>query len=221
VYDIEGLWPHLHSPKKWDIKKNAKERERFLSFTTQAPAWTQLNHCAFEQTRDTKIGSEPSPIVTQFHQVFNIQRRRLILLVAGYRNKQSSVLERRHELFSMPEDWDNQTRYVEHGIKYALAVKQELRSKLYGFAKQVGPSVYETAERQFYHATEPLIHELLRKMEYPEGKAVLADFKDQVARLAREVFESLTAPYCHNPKGLKYFSVFKRSFEAALAKLNT
>lgn len=221
VYDIEGLWPHPHSPKMWDIKKDAKERERFLSFTTQAPAWTQLNHCAFGQMHDAKEGSEPSPIVTQFHRVFNIQHRRLILLVAGYRNKQSSVLERRHELFSMPEDWDNQTRYVEHGIKYALAVKQELRSKLYGFAKQVGPSVHETAERQFYHATEPLIHELLRKMDYPEGKAVFADFKDQVARLAREVFESLTAPYCHNPKGLKYFSVFKRSFEAALAKLNT
>jgi CRISPR system Cascade subunit CasA len=220
VYDIEGLWPHPHSPKRWDIKKDAKERERFLSFTTQAPAWTQLNHCALEQTRDTKEGSEPSPIVTQFRQVFNIQGRRLILLVSGYRNNQASVLERRHELFSMPQDWNNQTLYIEHGIKYALAVKQELRSKLYGFAKQVGPSVHETAERQFYHATEPLIHELLRDMDYREGKAVLADFKDQVSRLAREVFESLTAPYCHAPKGLKYFLVFKRSFEAALAKLN-
>ena len=99
-------------------------------------------------------------------------------------------------------------------------MKQELRSKLYGFAKQVGPSVHETAERQFYHATEPLIHELLREMDYREGKAVLADFKNQVTRLARDLFESLTAPYCHAPKGLKYFSVFKRSFEAALAKLN-
>ena len=220
VYDIEGLWPHPHSPKRWDIKKEAKERERFLSFTTQAPAWTQLNHCAFGQTHDTKEGSEPSPIVTQFHQVFNIQRRQLILLVAGYRNNQASVLERRHELFSMPQDWDNQTPYVEHGIKYALAVKQELRSKLYGFAKQVGPNVHETAERQFYHATEPFIHELLRNMDYREGKAVFADFKDQVTRLAREVFESLTAPYCHAPKGLKYFLMFKRNFEAALAKLN-
>jgi CRISPR system Cascade subunit CasA len=220
VYDIEGLWPHPHSPKKWDIKKDARERERFLAFTTQAPAWTQLNHCALEQTHDTKEGSESSPIVTQFRQVFGIQHRRLILRVAGYRNNQASVLERRHELFSMPEDWDNKTPYVEHGIQYALAVKQELRSKLYGFAKQVGPSVHETAERQFYHATEPLIHELLRKMDYREGKVVLAEFKDQVARLAREVFESLTAPYCHAPKGLKYFSVFKRNFEAALAKLN-
>jgi CRISPR system Cascade subunit CasA len=220
VYDMEGLWPHPHSPKRWDIKKDARERERFLSFTTQAPAWTQLNHYALEQTRDTKEGSEPSPIVTQFRQVFGVQRRRLTLLVSGYRNNQASILERRHELFSMPQDWDTKTAYIEYGIKYALDVKQELGRMLYGFAKQVGPSVHKTAERQFYDATEPFVHELLRNMDYREGKAVLDDFKDQVAQLARQVFESQTAPYCHAPKGLKYFLMFKRSFEATLGKLN-
>jgi CRISPR system Cascade subunit CasA len=219
VYDIAGLWPHPHSPKRWDIKKDAKERERFLSFTTQAPAWTQLNHYTLEELRDTKEGSEPSPIVTQFHQVFSLQRRRLILLVAGYRNNRASVMERRHELFSMPQDWSDQI-YIRHGITYALQVKQELRSKLYGFAKQVGPDVHDTAERQFYHATEPLIHGLLHDMDYREGEVLLADFKNQVTRLARDLFESLTTPYCHTPKGLKYFSVFKRSLEAALAQLN-
>jgi hypothetical protein len=24
AYDIEGLWPHPHSPKRWDIKKRPK-----------------------------------------------------------------------------------------------------------------------------------------------------------------------------------------------------
>ncbi len=57
-------------------------------------------------------------------------------------------------------------------------------------------------------------------MDYRDGKAVLTDFKDQMTRLARGVFESLTAPYCHTPKGLKYFLVLKGSFEAALTKLN-
>jgi hypothetical protein len=80
-------------------------------------------------------------------------------------------------MFSMPLDCDNQPD-VEHGIKYALAAKQELRGKLYGFAKQIGPAVHETAERQFYHATESLIHGLLPGMNYREGKVVLADFKD-------------------------------------------
>jgi CRISPR system Cascade subunit CasA len=158
-------------------------------------------------------------VVSQFRDVFSA-RRRLRLLVSGYRNKQASVLERRHELFSMPQDWERNASYVEEGIKYALAVKQELRNKLYGFAKQVGPNVHEIAERQFYFATEPMIHELLRDMNFREGKSALTNFKAHVTRLGRNLFETLTEPYRHDPEGLKYFAKFKGSFEAALVKLN-
>jgi CRISPR system Cascade subunit CasA len=217
TYDLEGLWPHPHSPRIWDIKKEGKDRERFLSFTTTAPAWTQLNHCLFMQ-EERRAGSTPALVVSQFHKVF--AERRLRLLVSGYRNKQALILERRHELFSMPQDWDRNARYVEEGIKYALAVKQELRNKLYGFAQKVGPSVHDIAERQFYDATEPMIPDLLRDMDFREGRSKLTDFRTQVTRLGRDIFETLTAPYRHDPKGLKYFSLFKGSLEAALAKLN-
>lgn len=216
-YYLEGMWPHPHSPRMWDIKKSGPERERFLSFTTSAPAWTQLNHCALPQ-EDKKSGSVPSPIVKQFQSVF--PRRRLNLLVSGYRVNQASVIERRHELFSMPQDWSGNAQRVEAAIRYAIDVKQELRNKLYGFAKQVGPGLHEIAERRFYHASEPMIHELLREMDRREGKAALLEFKQRIDRLARNLFETLTEPYRHDPEGLKFFALFKGSFEHALAKLN-
>jgi CRISPR system Cascade subunit CasA len=218
TYNLEGLWPHPHSPKIWDIKKENKDRERFLSFTTTAPAWTQLNYCALPQI-EQKAGSIPAPIVTQFRETF-IPEYRLNLLVSGYRNNQASILERRHELFSMPQNWHGNSRYVEGAIHYARTVKDELRRKLYGFAKQVGPQVHEIAERQFFFASEPMIHELLREMSLREGQAVLSEFKGKINQLARRLFETLTAPYRHDPEGLKYFVLFKGSFEAALAKLN-
>jgi CRISPR system Cascade subunit CasA len=218
TYDLEGLWPHPHSPRIWDIKKESTDRERFLSFTTTAPAWTQLNYCALPQT-EQKAGSIPAPVVTQFRETF-VQNHRLNLLVSGYRNNQASILERRHELFSMPQDWQGKSAHIEMAINYARAVKNELRGKLYGFAKQVGPKVHEMAERQFFFASEPMIHELLQEMSYREGKVALAAFREQVNRLARGLFETLTAPYRHDPEGLKYFVLFKRSFEATLAKLN-
>jgi len=140
--------------------------------------------------------------------------------VSGYRNKQASILERRHELFSMPQDWEKNDRYVKPGIDYALAVKQELRNKLYGFAKEVGPNLHDIAERQFYDVTEPLINNLLRDMDFREGRSILTDFKLHVTQQGRHIFETLTEPYQHDPKGLERFSRFKRSFEAALAKLN-
>lgn len=219
VYDMNGLWPHPHSPRIWDIKKENKNRERFLSFTTTAPAWTQLNYCALPQA-EQKVGSIPAPVVTQFRDTF-IPQRRMNLLVSGYRNNQASILERRHELFSMPQDWQGNSRYVEEAINYARAVKDELRRKLYGFAKEVGPEVHEAAERQFFFATEPMIHELLREMSFREGKSALNEFKKRINRLARELFETLTAPYRHAPEGLKYSVLFRSSFEAALAKLNS
>jgi hypothetical protein len=120
----------------------------------------------------------------------------------------------------MPQDWERHARYVEAGIDYALTVKQELRNKLYGFAKEVGPNIHDIAERQFYDATEPLINDLLRDMDFREGRSILTDFKTHVTQLGRRIFETLTEPYQHDPEGLKYFSRFKRSFEAALAKLN-
>lgn len=217
VYELEGIWPHPHSPRIWDIKKSGPDRERFLSFTTSAPAWTQLNYCSLPQ-EDKKSGSVPSPIVKQFRDVF--PRRRLNLLVSGYRVNQASVIERRHELFSMPQDWSRNAQRVETAIHYAIDVKQELRNKLYGFAKQVGPGLHEIAERRFYHASEPMIHELLRDMDRREGKAALLEFKQRIDRLARNLFETLTEPYRHDPEGLKFFALFRGSFERALAKLN-
>ncbi len=211
VYTVEGLWPHPHSPMLWDLKKNgSRDKLRFLSFTTTAPAWTQLNQYLI--THDDSI---PAHVVQQFATEY--KRKPLNLYVSGYRNKQASILIRRHELFSMPVDWADED-HLTGVINMAKEVRKLLRSKLYGFAKQVGAHVHENAQQQFDRRSEPLIHELLTDMTFSEKKVAFNYFHESILRLARELFEQVTAPYRHSITGMENYVKFKRSFNTEVSK---
>ncbi len=213
VYAIEGMWPHPHSPLIWNLKKDgSREKLRYLSFTTSAPAWTQLNQ--YLVTHDESI---PAHVVQQYEELF--PRRALNLYVSGYRNKQAAILMRRHELFSMPIDWGVDGRLAKI-INEALAVRSLLRRKLYGFAKQVGASVQEDAQQQFDRRSEPLIHALLRDMSFKERKQAFREFRESIIRLARLLFEQATAPYRHSIAGMEHYVKFKSSFNTEVAQLN-
>ena len=214
VYDIVGLWPHPHSPRVWDLKRDVRDRERFVSYTTNAPAWTQLNH--YLMVQQTSI---PAPVISQFQDIFQ-GNRKLNLLTSGYRNKQASILLRRHELFSIKQDWANISSGLENAIHMALEIRRLLRSKLYGFAKTVGAQVYDGAEQRFDKQSEAMIHGLLRDMTHKERREILNDFRQKILSLARNLFDQATQPYRHTPAGLRQYTKSKNSFEAEIAKLN-
>ncbi|MCU7850117.1 MAG: type I-E CRISPR-associated protein Cse1/CasA [Candidatus Thiodiazotropha sp. (ex Lucinoma kastoroae)] len=214
VYSLDDIWPHPHSPQIWNQKKDgSKEKLRFISFTTTAPAWTQLN-----QYLVTHSDSIPAHVVTQFKEVFPRKATRLSLYVSGYRNKQAAILMRRHELFSIPQDWEANSELVS-AISIALRVRDELCRKLYGFSKQVGASVHESAQQQFDRRSEPMIHALLRDMGFKERLQAFKAFKTSIVGLARELFEQATAPYRHSIAGTEQYVRFKRNFNIEVAKL--
>ena len=88
------------------------------------------------------------------------------MLVGGFRNKQASILDRHHEMFSIAEEWQDNDGKVDAIVTTGLAYKTELRKKLYGFYKATGVVLYEVAEKRFYSETEGLIHDLLREMKF-------------------------------------------------------
>jgi CRISPR system Cascade subunit CasA len=217
-YTLEGQWPHPLSPRQWEVKKN-KRQERFLSFRTTAPAWTQLTQFVLEKDGD-KEGFSAAPVVHQYRQKLNYEPdERLFLLVGGYRNKQAAVLERRHELFNLAASW------VEHGddlagmVSVGLEARNALRGALYGFFKNTGIARHEEAQAQFYRRSEPLIHGRLREMDFQAFNAARDQLAEALSHLAQDIFDEETQAYRHRPEIHKHIALARRGLCAKLNRL--
>ncbi len=220
-FDVNGLWPHPHTPRKWTFdnkdKSDSTKMESFLSFRTTAPAWTQLTSILIEE--DTKKGGHtPAPVVTQFKQVF--RRQPLDLMVGGYRNKQALILQRNHELFSLKSGWEKGLDHLNGIVNFGLGCKSILHSKLYGVGKSTGADgLVNQAVDQFYALSEPLIHHLLKKIEWNEAGQQISDAKNELMTLSETVFNAVLIPYEHESKRLKIIIKGRASLHDDLRKL--
>ena len=156
-YTIEGVWPHPLSSRTFSIKKGEKE-ERFPSFTTTAPTWTHLSRLVVDQKND-KEGQQAAPVIQQARTF--MPSRKIELIVGGYRNNQATILERRHELFSLAQGWDIHGETIQQIVNSGLAYKTALRKALYLFAVGVkdkvhgsGVNLCNVVEDNYYQQTE-------------------------------------------------------------------
>jgi CRISPR system Cascade subunit CasA len=213
VYEIVGDWLHPHSPRVQDLKTNTT---RYLSFNTSAPAWTQLNHLLVGST-DKKQGHYAAEVVQQFKRDL---ARPSQLIVGGYRNKQASILQRRHELFPLRPGWDKNDAQITVLVTTALDIKDQLRKKLYGFAKASGAhGVNEKAELLYYHQSEPLIHKTLREIDWDDAGPQLQGLQQELIDLSWVIFDQVTHPYAHEPKMIKALATARRNLRTAFKKL--
>ncbi len=213
VYDIVGDWIHPHSPRVYDLKKKTL---RYLSFTTTAPAWTQLNHLLVD-SQDKKEGHQPAEVVRQFKRDLAQSDQ---LIVGGYRNKQASILQRRHEFFPLRPGWDRQGDQITQFVQLALEVKTQLRNKLFGFAKATGATgVNEQAEALYYRQSEPLIHQTLREIDWNDSVHPITRLRDDLIKLSWKIFDQVTRPYAHEPKMIQALATAKTTLGAAFKKL--
>jgi len=216
VYEVIGNWIHPHSPRFWKLQ-NAEKKEKYLSFTTTAPAWTQLSRFVVEAESE-KEGQQPAAVVTQFRLMS--RGAPMQLLVGGYRNKQASILQRRHELLPLPAGWEHHLADLKQVIDLAIEIKSALRNKLYGFAKGSGAGgVYDQAEHLFYHHSEHLIHACFRQMGREEAARTRRELRDQLIHLSWEIFEEVTQPYRHEPKMIKALAIARKTLSKAFKKL--
>jgi CRISPR system Cascade subunit CasA len=216
TFTVVGTWAHPHSPKVWKEKKGVSE-QKYVSFTTNAPAWTHLAAMVAKHD-DKKEGYACAPVVSQFRSVF--EGEELHLIVGGYRNKQASILERRHELFSLAQGWGENLEHVRRMVELAADVKTILRGKTYGFGKQIGlDGLAQCAEQRFYQASESSIHQILRRMDWREKRDARHAFLVRLCELAKEIFDNLVEPYQTAPKMLRAAVISRRSLEKDLRRL--
>ena len=216
VYDFNGVWPHPHGPRVFKVAKGQRE-EKFSSFTTTAPSWTLLTQFLI-QKEEEKQGHTPAPVVSQARKM-SLERKPLNLIVGGYRNKQASILERRHELFSVAQGWQDNDDLIKDVVETGLAYKTELRKKLYGFFKATGASLQDQAEHRFYKQTELLVHSMLRDMDFKEGKTAFTNYHQQLYETTRTIFQQVTEPYQNEPKMIKALAIARRGLDKELNKL--
>jgi len=209
-------WPHPHGVKKWAIKKGIRE-EKFLSFTTEAPAWTSLAFLLVEKQGD-KMGNSPAPVLNQYRKVF--RGRPLHLAVGGYRNKQALILERRHELFSFKKGWPDGIQHIQHFVDFALECKTILHKKMYGLNKNLGTKGLDNkSEVMFYKRTETPIHKILKEMDWQTASNEIRETISELTKITKEIFETLVMPYDHDPKMVKIIIKSRAALLSDLKKL--
>lgn len=230
-FTVEGLWPHPHGAMVANTKSGSLEW-KFTSFTTAAPAWTFLSEFVVPRdvnAPDAKEGCVPAGAVTQLGEICE---GGLHLMVGGYRIKKALVTERRHELMSLAQGWNDEKGRLKQLVDIGKKARKALCGKLYVVAEGkkgkrqrkelqgIGAPIHETAEKRFYGRTEGLIHEVFSNvLTFKEWKVARADFADQLTGNCSAIFKELTDPYAMKSELIPVIAWARRSLNTELAQL--
>ncbi len=221
-YTVVSVWPHPLSSRIFSIKKGERE-EKFPSFTTTAPTWTHLSKLVVDQLND-KEGQQAAPVLQQARTFMAADKMQLI--VGGYRNNQATVLERRHELYSLAQGWADHGLVIHKIIEGGLAYKSALRKALYLFAVGVkdkvhgsGVNLCDPVEANYYQQTENLLHRTFAGVNFSEPDLTLQALNRKLKAVVLQLFEQATDPYRQEPKMLKALALARRSLHKSLQDL--
>jgi CRISPR system Cascade subunit CasA len=206
------------------IKKGQSET-KFASFTTTAPAWTRLTELVVRKNADRGEGNRPALAIGQARA---LDIYTLHLLVGGYRNKQASVLERRHELIELGDGWDNEVGRLEDLVDIGNRARDILFHKLMFAAMGhkekklpgIGAPIQKTGERLFYARTEErIIATFSDSATFSEWQQHLDTYAADLAAECVAIFNELTDPYTMKPELIPIIAWAGRSLIADLRKL--
>ena len=226
-FTVNGIWPHPHGAMTMNVKKGNRE-QKYISFTTTAPAWTLLSEFVVPRNTsdpDVNEGSVPAGPVTQASELSDAPLR---LLIGGYCPKQASVLERRHEIISLAQGWNDDHERLMNLVEIGKKAKKILRGKLYSAVrgnkdkgiKGLGVPIHKTAEKLFYARTERLFHETFsNELTWKEWATAKSEFVKQLAGHCRKIFEELTDYYAVKPELIPVIAYERRNLNLDLKKL--
>lgn len=221
-YTVEGVWPHPLSSRTFSVKKGERE-EKFPSFTTTAPTWTHMSRLVVDQQND-KEGQQTAPVIQQARTFLATDKIQLI--IGGYRNNQATVLERRHELFSLAQGWAEHGDVIQQIITSGLAYKTALRKALYLFAVGIkdkvngsGVNLCDPIEAVYYQQTENLMHNSLAAIKFEASQDELEILNKQLNVIAIDLFNKATESYRQEPKMLKALALARRSLHKSFKEL--
>lgn len=242
-FKIEGLWPHPHGSIKLTLDGDTVEK-KFSSFNTTVPAWTQLSEFVIPRNvggTGNPAGHSPAGPITQFEAMGG--NGRLNLLIGGYRTKQATVIERRHELLGLAQGWQNEKDRIEKLVAIGLEAKEGLTSAVFTtsfglpgmkgtglFRKKKGRKkirsvndahgFHELAEKLFYARTESLIQQTFSSdATFKEWGEARRNYAQQIAGHCRAIFEELTDPYSLKSELIPVIAWSRRTLNIDLKKL--
>ncbi len=221
-YTIEGVWPHPLSARIFTVKSGERQ-EKFPSFTTTAPTWTHMSRLVVDQQND-KEGQQTAPVIQQARTFMSADKIQLI--IGGYRNKQATVEERRHELFSLAQGWAEHGDLIQQIIIVGLSYKTTLRKALYLFSVGIkdkvngsGVNLCDPVEAVYYQQTENLMHNSLAIIKFEEAQDELLALNKQLKSIVISLFNQATESYRQEPKMLKALALARRSLHKSFREL--
>jgi CRISPR system Cascade subunit CasA len=221
-YTVNSVWPHPLSTRIFTVKKGERE-EKFPSFTTTAPTWTHMSRLVVDKQND-KEGQQTAPVIQQARTFMAADKIQLI--IGGYRNNQATILERRHELFSLAQGWAEHGDVIQQIIDRGLAFKTAIRKALYLFAVGIkdkvngsGINLCDPVEAAYYQRTENLMHNSLATTNFEASQDELQTLNNQLKAIVVSLFNQSTEPYRQEPKMLKALALARRSLHKSLKEL--
>lgn len=238
-FTVEGVWPHPHGVMTMNLEKDPPVK--FASFAAVAPAWTLLTEFVVpNNTPGARQGSTPAGPIIQANE---LGEGELNLLIGGYRIKQASVLERRHEMMSLAKEWRDEKGRLPKLVAIGIGARNSLLDAIFqvafgqGELKGIGlvhkkkgrrilrerrdaTGFHDISEKLFYARTESLIHETFsNELTWKEWAAARSVFAKQIADHCRAIFEELTDPYAMKPELIPVIAWTRRSLNNDLKKL--
>lgn len=227
-FSVNGMWPHPHTPRL-SFKKKGQIEEKFAAFKTSAPSWTQLSRFVVQQqvNDSNKEGQQPAAVIRQVKFIFGGKAQRLSLLVGGYRNKQASILERRHEVFTLNHGWDRHTEEIKQLVKLGVGYGDALNKAIYVFVKGIkdlkvkgaGVKLQQIAERRYYRRTESIVLDVLAQIDFENAALELIRMGDKLTGIVKDLFEELIRPYLNDPELVRTMAVARRTLNKHLRAL--
>lgn len=214
---IGSNWRHPHSPYIYNEKKNELEVLSFNRGVT-LPLWSRLSDMLPIDSKNITGWSLPVKRYKELKYFNNT----LPLVVGGYRNKQASILDRRHEMVSIGATWikDDENLNILHGIiAMALLFRDCLSKKAYSFGKSIDQSsnipsgIANKASNSFFQDTELLMHHFISSETAPNLSEEIAK---ELKVVCIKIFEEVTEPYLSNTKALKSYSINKVGLQKEL-----
>lgn len=223
AYKMEGLWPHPHGIMVPSTTKG-KTETKFASFTTTAPAWTHLTQFILPgDDGDAGGGITPAEPVLQATQLN--RGRELHLIIGGYRTKQASVLERRHETMMLAPGWEEHSNLLIKIVDLAKGARKILANRLSEATKGdkrkewkgIGVPFHEKSDPLFYSLTESkLLAALQDHMTFDDFKTVWDEFGKYLVQTCDEIFRKLTDPYAFTPELVPIIKSANRALKSDL-----
>lgn len=211
-YTAEGVWPYPLSARVFSVKKGVKE-EKFPSFTTTQPSWVHLAKLIFDRKGD-KDGYQSAPVIRQLKS-FGVPR--LDFIVGGYRNNQATVLERRHELFTLADGWADHGDIIDEVVKNSQEYRKSLSKALYIFGHGIkdrfagaGVDLADRYSEVFYQETERLVHDFFAEVYFDNPELHMKEFYTKLEGVVLRLFDQAVNPYRREPKMLQALASSKR-----------